>query len=143
MGQAETPERALARDRYPRAFLSPVTTMSIIRKRYGRSRPRQGLGDTLSSIIGVIGTSVDVAQDPYLSEFACRLEQLHAINIGQAPGACTTTAPNLGGGVGLRKLMPAIRGYVYAEEHPWAYVVGALVVIGLPMAIGYSLGKGR
>lgn len=117
--------------------------MSIIRKRYSRSHPaRSGLGDTLSSIIGVIGTGVDVAQDPYLPEFACRLEQLHAINVGVAPAACASTAPGLAGGVGLRKLMPAMRGYVYCEQRPWMYVVVAAAVIGLPMAIGYTLGKG-
>lgn len=123
--------------------------MSIIRNRY-RAQPNRrqhmsglsGLGDALSEIIGVIGTGVDVAQDPYLPEFACRLEQLHSINLGRRPGQCNTTAPNLAGGVGLRKLMPAIRGYVYAEENPWAYVVAAAAVIGLPMAIGYALGKG-
>ena len=114
--------------------------MSILRNRYRRSRP--ALGD-LSSILNVVGTGVDVAQDPYLPELACRLEQLHSINLGQRPGACTTTAPNLGGGVGLRKLMPAVRAYVYAEANPWAWVVGAAAVIGLPMAIGYAMGRSR
>jgi len=115
--------------------------MSILRKRYSRSRPR-AMGD-VSSIINVIGTGVDVAQDPYLPELACRLEQLHSINLGQAPGACTTTAPGLSGGVGLGKIMPALRAYVYAEQNPWAWAVAAAAIIGLPMAIGYSLGKGR
>lgn len=116
--------------------------MSIIRNRYARSG-RSPLGSTASSIISILGTGVDVAQDPYLPEFACRLEQLHAINVGVAPGACSTTQAGLGGGIGLGKVMPAVRAYVYAEKNPWVYAVAALAIVGLPMAIGYSLGKGR
>ena len=116
--------------------------MSILRKRYRARAGRSPLGDTVNAVITAIGTGVDVARDPYLQEFACRLEQLHAINSGVAPGQCATTAPGLSGGVGLRKLMPPLRAYVYAEQRPWVYVAAAAAVIGLPMAIGYAIGKG-
>ncbi len=39
--------------------------------------------------------------------------------------------------------MPALREYVKAEQQPWRYAVAAGVVIGLPMLLGYALGKGR
>ena len=108
--------------------------MSYVKQRRYRGRP-MGLGDTLSTL-------TSAAQDPYLSETICRVGQLKAIENAQPVPGCAITAPNLGGGVGLRKVMPALRAYVYAEQHPWVYPAAVLGVIGLPMLIGYALGKG-
>jgi len=98
-------------------------------------RNRAGMGDTISTLVGT-------ATDPYLSEVICRVGQLRSIENHQTPGPCATTAPNLGGGVGLRKVMPAMRAYVYAEQHPWVYPAAVAGVIGLPLLIGYFLAKG-
>lgn len=97
----------------------------------------------LGDAVGVIQTAVDVTKDPYFSETVCRVQQLAAIENRRAVPACAQTQSNLTGGVGLRKVMPALRAYVKAEQKPWLYAVGAGVVIGLPMLIGYALGKGR
>lgn len=105
-----------------------------------------GLGDLASTITNIasgLGIAADLASDPYLPETVCRVGQLRNLRAGQKPAACVRTADNLGGGVGLRKLIKPLRGYVYAEQHPWTYVAGAAAVIGLPMWIGYMLGKGR
>ncbi len=97
------------------------------------------LGDAVS----VIATAVDVTKDPYFSETVCRVQQLAALENKRAVPACSTTRPGLAGGVGLRKVMPALRAYVKAEQQPLYYAAGAAVVIGLPMLLGYALGKGR
>ena len=97
------------------------------------------LGDAVS----VISTAVDVTKDPYFNETLCRVQQLAAIENKRAVPNCTSTRPGLAGGVGLRKVMPALRAYVKAEQQPLLYVAAAAGVIGLPMLIGYVLGKGR
>ncbi len=103
------------------------------------TRTRRSMGD----LAEVIGTAADVASDPYLSEVLCRVQQLKAIERNQAVAVCPVTPDFPGVGVGLRKLMPALRGYVYAERNPWAYLAAAAVVIGVPMFIGYQLGKNQ
>jgi hypothetical protein len=103
----------------------------------GRNLP---MGDAASAI----SVANDVIHDPYFNEAVCRVKQLQAIENRQAVPVCAKTAPNIGGGVGLRAAMPALRGYVYASQKPfkwplWAAVAGA---VGVPMLIGYALGKG-
>lgn len=93
------------------------------------------MGDT-------IGTLLSATSDPYLTETICRVGQLKAIENHESVPACATTAPGIGGGVGLRKVMPALRAYVYAEQHAWVYPVAAVAVIGFPLMIGYLLAKG-
>lgn len=111
----------------------PVTTMS-----YHRKRGSRGLGDVAQTIT----TSVAVVQDPYFPEAICRIDQLRSIENGLHVLPCTNTPPNKAGGVGLRKVMPLMRAYVTAEQHrPWSYVGLAAAVIGLPMLVGYAIGK--
>lgn len=107
--------------------------MSYLRKRYGRTAVT-GLGDT-------IATLASTAADPYLSEVICRVGQLKAIENHEVVPPCATTPPNLGGGVGLRRVMPALRGYVYAEQHAWVYPAVIGTVIGFPLLIGYLIAR--
>lgn len=113
--------------------------MSYHRK--NKDHDRAALGDA-ASVLQTVATGVSVVNDPYFNEAVCRIGQLRSIENGQPVGACAKTPPNLGGGVGLRKAMPAMRAYVVAEQHrPWSYVAGAAVVLGIPMLIGYALGR--
>lgn len=100
------------------------------------------IGTTITNLASAVGIAADLGRDPYLPETVCRVGQLKAINAGQRPGACATTAPNLGGGVGLRKTIRPLRTYVYAEQHKWTYGVAAAIVLGLPFLLGYAAGKG-
>jgi hypothetical protein len=103
------------------------------------------LGDLASTITGIastVGIATDLANDPYLPETICRVGQMKALNANQRPGACSKTAPNLAGGVGLRKLIRPLRAYTYAEQHKWAYAAAIAGVIGVPLLLGYALGKG-
>lgn len=99
--------------------------------------------DVINAVVGAAGGALDIASDPYLPEVVCRLAQLKAIESGTTAAACTDTADNLPGGVGLRNAVAPLRAYVYAQQNKWVYPVALAAIIGLPMWIGYELGKGR
>jgi len=109
------------------------------------TRKPQMLGSLTQTIVNVASTAAMAAEimaDPYYPEAMCRYSQIKAAERKQAIPACTTTAPNLAGGVGLRKVVPVLRGYAYAERHPWVKPVAVAAAIGVPVLIGYWLGKG-
>jgi hypothetical protein len=101
------------------------------------------LASTISNLASGLGIAVDLANDPYLPETVCRVGQLRDIHAGKKPPVCVRTADKLPGGVGLRKLIKPLRGYIYAEQHKWVYAAGAAAIIGVPLLIGYALGKGK
>lgn len=96
----------------------------------------------MGDVSQVIGTALDVASDPYLAEVVCHVQQLKAIDHGEPVAVCAQTPAGVVGGVGLRKAIPALRAYVYAEQNPWVYPIAIAAIIGIPMWIGYELGKG-
>ena len=111
----------------------------------------QGLGDTISDIqtliseiptvIGALPTITDVLQDPYFSEIVCRVSQLKSVETGQAPDVCTVTPATATSDVGLQNVTYALRAYVFAEQNKWVYPVAIWLVLGLPLMIGFGLGK--
>jgi hypothetical protein len=122
--------------------------MSYLHKRITKRRRAgmSGLGDLTSlinSIGGAVGTSVDIASDPYLPEVLCHIGQLKQINAGNDPGACANAVDGMQGGVGLARAVKPMRAYVWFEQHKWAYAVAAAAIIGVPMLIGYDIGKGK
>jgi len=102
----------------------------------------QGLGVDFSTIAEGVSTAADVAADPYLPETICRTRQLLAIEGKRPVPVCTRTRDGLQGGIGLRKAMPVMRGYVYAETHRWVYPAAIAAVIGVPFLLGFFVGKG-
>jgi len=106
------------------------------------TRSMGDLASTITNIASGLGVAADLATDPYLPETVCRVGQLGAIKKGQKPGPCVKTAKGLKGGVGLSKLVVPLRAYVYAEQHRWAYAAAVAGVIGLPLLLGYTIGKG-
>lgn len=115
-----------------------LTTMS-----YHRNSPRvRSALAPMGDVASAVKTGADVIGDPYFGETVCRVQQLRAIERKEAVPTCMVTQPNLPGGVGLRKAMPAIRGYVWAERNrPLSYALIAAGVLGLPMLLGYAIGK--
>jgi len=97
----------------------------------------------MGDIASTISTALDVAADPYLPEVVCRVQQLTQIDHGQAVQICADTPDNVVGGVGISRAIPALRAYVYAQQNPWVYPAVIAAVIGLPLLIGYELGKGK
>lgn len=96
------------------------------------------MGDLLSTL----NTAADVANDPYLPEVVCRLQQLKAIDNGQALPVCGETLDGQGGGIGLGHAMPALRAYVYAQQNTWVYPVAVAAIVGIPFWLGYIFGEG-
>lgn len=97
------------------------------------------MGDLASTIT----TALDVAGDPYLTEVVCHVAQLKAIDHGEAVGVCAQTPDGAVGGVGLRNAIPVLRAYVYAQQNKWVYPLAVAALIGLPMWLGYEIGKGH
>lgn len=104
-------------------------------KRY--TRRRTAMGDIASTVT----TALDVANDPYLTEVVCRVNQLKQIEHGDPVAVCPETPPGLVGGIGMRNAVYPLRGYVFAQQNKWVYPLIVLAVIGLPAYVGYQLGK--
>jgi hypothetical protein len=98
-----------------------------------------GMGDLASTI----GTAIDIASDPYLAEVVCHIGQLKNIDHGEPVATCQETPPGAIGGVGLRNAAPVLRAYVYAQQNKWVYPVAMAVLLGVPMLIGYELGRNK
>ncbi len=101
-------------------------------------RTRSSLGDLTSTLV----TAAQVTSDPYFQETVCHVGQLAAIERRQPVPGCTPTPKGLAGGVGLRKIQPLLRAYVYAEQNPWAYAVGAAALFGVPFLLGMAFARG-
>lgn len=101
---------------------------------YHRKTSLGGIGDTISAAASVVN-------DPYFNEAVCLAGQLRSVERGEPVIRCATTAPNLTGGAGLRGLMPALRAYAFAQQNKWVYPVALAALIGVPMLLGYELGK--
>lgn len=96
----------------------------------------------MGDLASTIATALDVAGDPYLPEIVCHIQQLKAIDHGEAVPVCAETPDGVVGGVGLRNAIWPLRGYVYAQQNKWVYPIVVAAIIGLPMWLGYELGRG-
>lgn len=110
------------------------------------TRKPQTLGDlssTISNIVAGAGTAADLLADPYFAEVVCRLGQIKAIERRQPVPACAKTPLGIPGGAGLQRAVVPLRAYVYAQQNQWVYPVAIGAAIGLPILLGYYLGKGK
>lgn len=103
-----------------------------------------------ATITGVAGGAV---ADPYLPEVACRLSQLQALTTGRTPAQILTgkkaTVPvpvckeiPLGRkGIGVEKAIRPLRAAVYVGQNPSVVWLGAAAIVGVPLLLGYMLGR--
>lgn len=110
-------------------------------KRYGGRTRTPGRG-ALGGLTDLVVAGVNVANDPYLGEVMCHLNQLQVIKAGGEAGPCAKTPPGISGGIGLSRAVVPMRAYVYAEGHKWVYALAAAGILGLPFLLGYRIGKG-
>ena len=96
---------------------------------------------SLGDIAGTITTAASVINDPYFNEAVCLAGQLRSVERGEPAIACSVTPANLGGGAGLRSLMPAMRTYSFAQRNKWVYPLAIAALLGIPAFVGYELGK--
>lgn len=104
-------------------------------------RPHGLAGVDAATVATGIATAADITTDPYLPETICRAKQLLAIEAKTAVPACATTPSGKFGGIGLRKVMPALRAYVYAEQRPWVYPLAIGAAVGIPFLLGVLAGR--
>lgn len=97
----------------------------------------------MGDLASTIGAALDVASDPYLNEVVCHIGQLKAIDHGEPVGVCAQTPDGAVGGVGLRNAIPVLRAYVYAQQNKWVYPLAVAALVGIPMFIGYEIGRGN
>ncbi len=96
-----------------------------------------------TGLAGIADTIANIGKDPYLSEVACRAAQIVALRKGAPVPVmqCPRTAPGLPGGVGLSAAVKPMRAYVTVQKHPALVPLGIAIAIGLPVLLGYYLGK--
>jgi hypothetical protein len=97
----------------------------------------------MGDLSSTLSTALDVASDPAMPEIVCRVQQLLQIDRGQPVQICVDTPDTSFGSSSMARITSALRAYTYAQQNPWIYPVAAAAVIGLPLWIGYILGKGK
>lgn len=106
------------------------------------------LGDTWDTV-----KSMSASVDPYLPEALCRIDQIRALRQGRTPlqalfgkkptvpiPACITT-PAGRGGIGVEKAIKPLRAGAYVYRHPTIVWAGLTAILGVPMLVGYMLGR--
>jgi hypothetical protein len=129
--------------------------MSYTSRKTGTSQV--AMGDAFSDLLAcgrsAIGTAVGGATDPYFPEVICRFSQLQALSKGRTPlqalmgkkptvavPACAKTPPGKGG-IGLERAVKPLRAAVFVNQHPIAVWAGLTAILGVPMLVGYMIGK--
>lgn len=87
-------------------------------------------------------TLAQIWEDPYVRESACRVGQLAALYQGPpwpVPQCTRATAP--GAYPWLIKLTPWLRMGVTVQKHPLLVPLAGAVALGLPILVGYWLGR--
>lgn len=104
-----------------------------------------GLGDAWSDINNAIGIAADAApiafeivRDPALPGVARLIGELHALEQPTGPSGIPIPGAPIVPGIGLRRLVLPLKGYVAYRRNP--IVVGALV-LGLVFGIPFMLGR--
>jgi hypothetical protein len=115
------------------------------------------MGDTFSDLMkcgqSAAGAVIGGATDPYLPEAICRISQLQALGKDRTPlqalfgkkptvpvPACVSTPPGRPG-IGLERAIKPLRALVYVNKHPMTVWLGLTAIIGVPMLVGYMIGR--
>lgn len=114
---------------------------------------KEAMGDSISDLLKCGKSIVGGAGDPYLPEVLCRVSQLQALTVNRTPlqalfgkkptaavPPCVST-PLGQKGVGVEKAIQPLRALVYVERHPAAAWAGIAVLFGVPMLVGYMIGR--
>lgn len=112
--------------------------MRLRRYRPRKVRDTEALGDLASDLTtaaDIAKVAAEIIRDPALPEIVQSVDRLHQLEVQSG-------APDGGAGIGLRNVVTPLQYYVKYRENP--ILIGALavaIVVGIPMFIGYTLGK--
>jgi hypothetical protein len=87
----------------------------------------------LSKAAPALGAAQKILEDPYFPKVTQAILELNRLE--QRPGAPPKK------GVGLDKVAKALGVYVYARTNKWVVPTALAVVIGVPLLLGYGIGK--
>jgi hypothetical protein len=90
-----------------------------------------GVVDTLKSVVSSAST---IIEDPALPQLTKSVLELKAIE--QKRGGSTGAK-----GIGLSEIVKPVQYFVYYKKNRWILPVVAIALLGIPMLIGYSIGK--
>jgi hypothetical protein len=129
-------------------------TMSYTKRKPEYATP---MGDSFTDLIkcgtSAVGAVVGGVADPYLPEALCRISQLQALGKGRTPLQAmfgkkpTVTVPSckqvVDGqkSIGFDRAVKPLRKLVYVNRHPAIIWLGLTALLGVPMLIGYAIGK--
>lgn len=93
-----------------------------------------GIGD-LASITSAAQVALRIKEDPALPEVVTLVEKIKSLSSGGGPSSPSTEL-----GVGLRRIVTPLKGFVAYKEHPWilpAFVSGiGFAIFALGMIAG-------
>jgi hypothetical protein len=96
------------------------------------------------AVAPIVSIASNLVADPALPEVSCMVGQLYAIeNKKPVPPCPVLPRSSRTGGIGLRKAVPAMRAWVFAEQNPWVKPVAVATVVGIPFLLGYLFGRKR
>lgn len=115
------------------------------------------MGDVFTDLIKcgqtAAGAIIGGGTDPYLPEAICRVSQLQALSKGRTPlqtlffkkptapvPTCVPTPPGKPG-IGLEHAVKPLRALVYVNQHPATVWLAVTALFGVPLAVGYMIGK--
>ena len=125
------------------------------------ARYRRALGDiSITGLVGALSSFADIdlalsdaVADPYFPNVVQSILELDAVSNGRPPIDPTkgqqivnslkgVVSPTPGSpGLGLQGASYALDVYVWAKQNPWLFPFAVAAVIGIPMLIGYKLGR--
>lgn len=108
--------------------------MAYVNGRRSRRQALSGVQETISKAKDVLTAANTILNDPALPEVTSIVMELHKM---EPPSKTGKPSP----GIGLRRVVPALKAYRYAAKHKWVLptvVAGALIV---PFFLGYAVGK--
>lgn len=105
--------------------------------------PRTGavaLGSTASDIAN---KAAQVIGDPALPQVLSLVKQLYDLETSRPGGAPSTSSGpvNYRAGVGLSAAIAPLKVVLYVRKNPWVVPAAVAGVLGLPLMLGFSLGR--
>lgn len=106
--------------------------MSYVRKHRGPVP----LAGPLDAVMGAVQAASKIVEDPALPEVTRLVLKLHSLQRSSAPTRPGAPAPAPARGIGLAKIVPPLRAYVYAEENWWVKPAAIAAILAVPFMLG-------
>lgn len=110
--------------------------MSYVNRNRSRAR-RQALAGAVAEYAGKVGGVVQatsaILDDPALPKVTGLIMEINSLQPPARPGSSKPA------GIGLKYAVAPLKAYKFALQNKWAAPAAAVVLLGIPFFIGYSL----